>query len=519
MVSDGNPDPGPSDGIHRCMPLLADEIKQALAGDLVPFHMPGHRAGRGFPLDFGRLLSEIDTTELPGTDNLQHPAGILKEAQERAARYFGAAASHFLVNGSTVGLLAMLQAVAGPGDEILVGRDCHRSVLHALQLSGAEPVFVDVHPDGMAGVPCGCTEDRLVEAIRQNRHAKALLLTRPNYYGFAVPLKKIARLLHENGMALLVDEAHGAHFNCGTFFPEPALACGADLVVQSLHKTLPSPTQTAILHEGFSWHGVRPGLMVSSVREALSLFQTTSPSYPLLAGIDAAVRWASESGAEAYLSLVERLDECRKRVHGESRFSFIDPEAGHPLFVRDPTRLVIQARNAGIKLESWLRESCGVFAEMADMNHVVLIATPFHDAADFTRLTDALRDAPECGRDTGQKMDRTDAHATDRTSGCWIIPLPSSEVRPEDSGPFVLPERVVGLQRAVRMKREAVPILGAIGRIAAGTVVPYPPGVVAIAPGERFDSDLVTWLVEQGKAGISVLGMEDGCVSCIMEEK
>ena len=483
----------------RNIPLLADEIKQALAGDLAPFHMPGHRAGRGFSVDFGRLVLEIDTTELPGTDNLQHPTGILKEAQERAARHFGAAASHFLVNGSTVGLLAMLQAVAGPGDTILVGRDCHRSVLHALQLSGAEPVFVEVRPGGMAGVPCGCTEDQLIAAIRQNRHARALLITRPNYYGFAVPLKRIARLLHENGMALLVDEAHGAHFNCGSFFPEPALACGADLVVQSLHKTLPSPTQTAILHEGFSWKGVRPGLMVSSVREALSLFQTTSPSYPLLAGIDAAVRWASEAGAKEYLALMGRLNDCRKRVQEESCFRFLDPLVGQPVFDLDPTRLVIQARNNGMNLESWLRESCGIFAEMADMHHVVLISTPFHDEADFSRLADALRDSPEWGQSSVRKLDQTDACA--------------------DSVSYALPERVIDLQRAVRMRREAVPILSAIGKIAAGTVVPYPPGVVAIAPGERFDSDLVAWLVEQGKAGISVLGMEDGCVSCIMEEK
>jgi len=501
-------------------PLLVDALKRILADVKTPFSMPGHRGGRGFPVSFSDMVSEIDTTELPGTDNLQHPQTILKAAQERAAVHFGAVSSHFLVNGSTVGLLAMLQAVAGPGDEILVGRDCHRSVLHAIQLTGAEPIFIGNCPDGARTMPAGTgfdgtlpfpagtdsdksmpipggpSEAQFMHAIQNNPQAKALLLTRPNYYGVAVPLENIAFQVHAQGMVLLVDEAHGAHFNNSPLFPKPALACGADLVVQSLHKTLPSPTQTAMLHEGVSWQGVRSGLSVSSVREAISLFQTTSPSYPLLAGMDAAIRWASESGREAYRNLFLRLDACRSDIERETRFHLLrasDLPFGVDL---DPTRLVIQAKNHGMQLEAWLREKHGLFAEMADLHQVVLIATPFHDEADFVALIDALRDVPLWEEEQAVHVQK-----------CMEQPVEAD----------MMNVRVMSFHEAVRARREQVPLTVANGRVSARAVVPYPPGVAAIVPGERYGAELVSRLLEQEEKGISLLGMEDGCVSCIME--
>lgn len=492
---------------------LAEALRQVIDKEKVSFHMPGHRAGRGWPADLPSMLARLDTTELAGTDNLHNPTGVLRAAAERAARHFGAGRTYFLVNGSTVGLLAMIHAAAGPGDTLLVGRDCHRSVLHALQLAGVQPCFVEIPRAGTMDLPCGPSPEALEKAVLLHPQARGLLVTRPNYYGLAVSLEAISALLHAKGMLLLVDEAHGAHFTAGLPFPSTALASGADLVVQSLHKTLPAPTQTALLHEGRSWPGVRPGLPVSSVAEALSLFQTTSPSYPLLACIDAAVAWAASSGRQAYGGLIGRIGAFRREMASDSRYHVSDADDVPPGFAADPTRLVVFMENKGIELERMLREIHGIVAEMADMHKVVLITTPFHDEADFRLLADALKQAPE------ESFPRTaplKAMAGSR-SACTACPQPASLSADDDVfHPGGLPECVMTLRDAVCAPREQVPFSLASGRVAARPVAPYPPGIAVIVPGERYEPGLVKWLSGQAAAGISVPGVEDGCVSCVV---
>ncbi len=492
---------------------LAEALRQVIDKEKVSFHMPGHRAGRGWPADLPSMLARLDTTELAGTDNLHNPTGVLRTAAERAARHFGAGRTYFLVNGSTVGLLAMIHAAAGPGDTLLVVRDCHLSVLHALQLAGVQPCFVEIPRAGAMDLPCGPSPEALEKAVLLHPHARGLLVTRPNYYGLAVSLEAISTLLHSKGMLLLVDEAHGAHFAAGLPFPSTALSSGADLVVQSLHKTLPAPTQTALLHEGRSWPGVRPGLPVSSVAEALSLFQTTSPSYPLLACIDAAVAWAASSGRQAYDGLIGRISAFRREMASDSRYHLSDADDVPPGFEADPARLVVFMENKGIELERMLREIHGIVAEMADMHKVVLITTPFHDEADFRLLSDALKQAPD------NSFPFSDSPNAGHGGNSASSPCPEPVSATADEGAFHagrLPERIMTLRDAVCAPREQVPLSQAAGRVAAKSVVPYPPGIAVIVPGERYECERVKWLSDQSAAGISMLGMEDGCVSCVV---
>ena len=493
--------------------LLAEALQQVIAKEKVSFHMPGHRAGRGLPPDLLSMLAGLDTTELAGTDNLQNPTGVLRDAEERAALFFGAKRTYFLVNGSTVGVLAMIQAVAGPGDTLLVGRDCHQSVLHALQLAGVQPCFVETLRSKPKGLPCGPSPRALELAVSLHPHARGLLVTRPNYYGMAVSLEDISKLLHAKGMLLLVDEAHGAHFAAGPPFPATALASGADLVVQSLHKTLPAPTQTALLHEGRSWPGVRSGLPVSSLGEALSLFQTTSPSYPLLACIDSAVCWTAVHGPHAYGILMNRIKTFRQEMAADGRFRLCGSGETLPGFSMDPTRLVVLVENKGIELERWLRETHGVVAEMADRHRVVLIATPFHDKADFKMLSDALKQSPE---GSFPHSSSSGSERIEEGTGPTFPELETMQAAEDDFHAGSVPECVMTLREAVCAPREQVALAKASGRVAARSVVPYPPGIAVIVAGERYGPGCLDWLRNQEGAGIAILGMEDGCVSCVV---
>lgn len=500
---------------------LADTLLRAVAPERLGFHMPGHVGGRGLSEALTGRFGCLDTTELPHTDNLAQPENMLLDAQERAARLFGAARTHFLVNGATGGILAMVQAVVGPGDILLVGRDCHRSVLQAIRLSGATPVFVA--PTRPAGVPvasrtaavgpwlpCGPSSVDWLRAIAAHPEAKALLVTRPNYYGTAVALSGIVRAAHTAGIRVLVDEAHGAHFIASSAFPEPALACGADLVVQSLHKTLPAPTQTALLHEAHTWPGPRRGLPVASLAEAVALFQTTSPSWMLLVMMDAAVGWLANQGETAYAALLDTLRAWRL---SENLFPHIQ-RLGAPHvpdgFRTDPTRLVLYAPRAGTILSQALWQRRGIAVEMADIDHLVLITTPFHNESDFHMLGDALADAVPIVRKAADTVTCESALAAPPEA------TPMNRVPAEANGDDgFLQEQGMSMTEALCQPRHKVLLSLATGCIAAAPVVPYPPGVAAIVPGERFDATVVAELCCLRAAGVSLNGVEDGAVWCV----
>ena len=501
---------------------LADTLIRAVAPERLGFHMPGHAGGRGLPEALIGRFGRLDTTELPHTDNLAQPENMLLAAQERAARLFGAARTHFLVNGATGGILAMVQAVVGPGDVLLVGRDCHRSVLQAIRLSGATPVFVAAtHPAGVPlaaraaavgqpELPCGPSSADWLRAIAAHPEAKALLLTRPNYYGTAVALSGIVQAAHAADIRVLVDEAHGTHFIASDAFPEPALACGADLVVQSLHKTLPAPTQTALLHEAHTWTGPRRGLPVASLAEAVALFQTTSPSWMLLVMMDAAVGWLANQGEAAYAGLLDTLRAWRLPGCVDPRLRRLDASDVPDGFRTDPTRLVLHYPRAGTILAQTLWQRHGIAVEMADIDHLVLITTPFHNESDFHMLGDALTDAVPIAR-----------MAADAVAGEPVLAVPplSRQTKrvPADAGgdEGFLPEQVMSMTEALCKPRQKVPLPLATGAVAAAPVVPYPPGVAAIVPGERFDAAVVAELLRLQAAGVSLNGVEDGAVWCV----
>lgn len=282
---------------------LLEKLQEYRAEDMYPFHMPGHKRK---PLPFPNPYS-IDITEIDGFDNLHHAEGILKEAQERAADLYGSKECFYLVNGSTCGLLAAICAATKKRDKVLVARNCHKAVYHALYLNElqAEYIYPVITKSGIQGQ---IEPEQVKKALLLNPDIAAVILTSPTYEGVVSDINAIAGIAHERGIPLIVDEAHGAHLGFGAGFPENAVRQGADAVIMSLHKTLPSFTQTALLHL------CSERIDKDAVKMYLGMFETSSPSYLFMAGMDSCIRVVKEQGNILFSDYRKLLDDFYREV-------------------------------------------------------------------------------------------------------------------------------------------------------------------------------------------------------------
>jgi lysine decarboxylase len=451
-------------------------------GNFIPFHMPGHILGKGLAEEF-KILGRFDITEIPGSDCLHYPQGVIKEAQELATYCFGAGCTLFLVNGSTSGIHAMILSTVKPGGKLILARDCHVSVLNILAAINAEPVFIQSEMDWENRIPLGVKASHIEEAIKKNSDVQGILITRPSYYGTASELADIVKISRKYNIPLMIDEAHGAHFAFSRRLPETAMNLGADISVQSLHKTLPALTQTAVLH-------INKNSLVNKeiIKTAVSMVQTTSPSYILMTSIDIARQIMEYQGEELYERLYEivykfdlKLSNCRaiKRVglynNCESDFS----------------RINISFKNTeltGFQAEALLREKYGIVAEMADLYNVVFIATPFHTGEDFDRLFNALYElSVEYGKEADFKNSLT----------FW---------------PDTIPERAVPLREAMFGNRREVDLARAAGCLCAQPLIPWPPGIPVLNPGEIITHELIEFIQCHLNQGGTINGVNNSKV-------
>ncbi|MDW7677800.1 MAG: aminotransferase class I/II-fold pyridoxal phosphate-dependent enzyme [Bacillota bacterium] len=480
-------------------PSLAAQLESLMNPPLVSFHTPGHKQGALYrraasaqePL-LPAFLPGLDTTEIPGTDNLHHPTGILRAAQVRAAHFYGSEESFFLVNGSTCGVYAMILAAALPGEEIVISRNAHQSVYHACLLGGITPRYLVPELDPELGLPMGIDAAAVEKALKTWPQVKAVVITRPTYHGYAPDLAAIARTAADNGKLLLVDEAHGAHLRLSERLPADAMACGADAAVQSTHKTLSAFTQAAMLH-------VRGNLLDRDrLRLMLRLFQTSSPSYLLMSSLDAAVRLAQTRGSDMMERLLDNLAELRRQLARMSRLQFSGRPSGNvssqPI---DPTRLWIDLHGTGLsgyELNRHLREEWRIGMELADRRGVLALTSIGNTREELTRLQRALQTLSEKSpADPGAKIDHQAAARQ----------LPELTRHYRD-----LPPAVLSLQAASHAPREAIPLEEAAGRICAESLIPYPPGIPLVVPGEIIRRELIEELKELAEAGIEMIGIQ-----------
>lgn len=468
--------------------------------DYYPYHMPGHKRSRQAG-EMARYF-DIDITEIDGFDDLHHAEGILREAQERANRLYGAEETYYLVGGSTCGVLASIMTAAARGTELLIARNCHKSVYHAailqeLQLHYCYPAVLAAY--GICDGVCAGEIDSLLE---QYPGCKAVVVTSPTYEGILSDIEAIAEVVHGRDKILIVDEAHGAHLGLDPQMPAGAVAAGADLVIHSLHKTLPAMTQTALLH-------VQGGRVDRGrLRRYLAILQTSSPSYVMMASMDCCIRYVEKKGAEGFAQMCRQYDVFCKKIAGckyitigkmtdvsQNVRTCGGPHKKYHMAAWDISRLVIFTSSVswnGRKLYDVLREEYHLQMEMAAGNYVVAIMTIMDTEEGWQRLADALVQID--GR-----IERDTAKDSGRGEGNYSIP----EVR-------MCPAQ------AYEGRREEVPLALAVGRTAADFVNLYPPGIPLLVPGEIMSETLLTQIQESIRMGLCVQGVSEGKVPVLL---
>lgn len=423
-------------------------------------------------------LIKLDVTEIPGTDNLHYPEGAILEAQKLAAKAFGADRTFFLVNGSTCGILAMILTICRPGDKLVVGRDCHRSVVNGMMLAGVEPIFVRPQYDRGFSITTVISPQNLENAIAENPDCAGVLITRPNYYGICSDLEEISKVTRRYGKILAVDEAHGAHLIFNKEFPGSAMQLGADICVQSAHKTLPALTQGAYLHIKSD------KIDIDRLGFNLSVLQTTSPSYIIMAFLDIARAVMGIIGEELLNKLLDNISTLEKALNNPG----VKVMSGRCLenITIDRSRLVINVSGLGLtgfEAEKVLREKNSIQVEMSDLNNIVCITTFADVQEDFEKLTSAINSLTG---NAGEKSDFTRKYDT-----------------------FIKPVQAIGLKDILYCKSKKVKLNTAVGKVSRTMITPYPPGIPAICPGEVISEDIVSYINDIINAGGRINGLDE----------
>ncbi|MBP5426509.1 MAG: aminotransferase class V-fold PLP-dependent enzyme [Clostridiales bacterium] len=458
---------------------IYDMIQKYIAMNPNIFHMPGHKMGSTVASYYKDMI-KWDVTETPLTDDLHDAKGAILKAQKLAARAFGADETLFLINGSTCGIHAMLLATCKHKDKIIVGRDCHKSVFNILAHIGVRAKFVNPVYKRKFGICGGYLAKDIEDALDQNPDATVVVITSPNYYGICSPIQDIARIVHDRGKILVVDEAHGAHFNFCDRLPKSALFCGADMVVQSAHKTLPALTQTAYLHI----KGDR--VDKNKVKRILSMIETTSPSFIFMASLDIARYIMEEEGNIRLTKICDRIDKLKKETQKFAGIKILDDHESE----KDKTRLVINTSELGISgydMQKILATKYNIHVEMADAYNVVCIVTACDSIDGLDKLEFALGEiaSKEVGR-------------------CSINMVPMPKDCP-----------VVDLVDVGDLKRELVLMDDAVGATSYNMIVPYPPGVPLVIAGQIITKEHVVYLKDIYAKGAVINGVYEGRIEIV----
>ena len=450
---------------------------------VVPFDVPGHKRGRGNP-ELARLLGEkcmsMDVNSMKPLDNLCHPVSVIRQAEELAAEAFGAAHAFLMVGGTTSAVQAMVLSVAKRGEKIILPRNVHRSVIGAMVLCGAVPVYVNPQCNDRLGIPLGMTVEDVKKAIEENPDAKAVLVNNPTYYGICSDIRSIVKLAHDHGMYCLADEAHGTHFYFSDQLPVSAMEAGADMAAVSMHKSGGSLTQSSLLLIG-------PNMSEGYVRQIINLTQTTSGSYLLLSSLDISRRNLALRGKETF----EKVRSYAKYARGE-----INDIGGYYAFCRelingdsvydfDVTKLAVHTLDvglAGIEVYDLLRDEYDIQIEFGDFGNFLAYLSIGDRKQDIERLVSALA---EIARRFGKEK---------------------VDLMPQE---YVDPQVAVSPQEAFYADKETVELKDAPGRISGEFVMCYPPGIPILAPGERVTQEIREHIEYAREKGCTLTGAED----------
>ncbi len=468
------------------MPLM-EALERMRHDRLVPFDVPGHKHGKGNPqlTDFlGEKCLSVDVNSMKPLDNLCHPVSVIKEAEELAAEAFGAAHAFFMVGGTTSAVQTMILASVKSGEEIILPRNVHQSVINALVLCGAVPVYINPQMNKKLGIALGMSLDDVKQTILEHPNAKAILVNNPTYYGICSDLKQITQIAHENGLHVLVDEAHGTHFYFGKDMPISAMAAGADMAAVSMHKSGGSLTQSSLLLCGEETNA-------NYVRKIINLTQTTSGSYLLLSSLDISRRNLALWGEETFEKVKNFAQYARDEINAIGDYYAYSKELinGDSVFDYDTTKLSVNTLKlglAGIEVYDLLRDEYGIQIEFGDLGNILAYISVGDKNKNIERLISALSEIRRI-----YKKDNKDMLDTE----------------------YISPVVVISPQEAFYADKVSLPLDKCDGRVCTEFVMCYPPGIPILAPGERITREIIEYIQYAKEKGCVVTGPESMDIS------
>ena len=455
---------------------IINQLKEIVDMDLTSFHMPGHKLGKIYDkLGYSEIVQDIykmDTTEISGTDNLHSPEGIIKKSQERASKAFKSENTYYLINGSTCGIQGAIMSLCSPKDKIIVNRDCHQSVINSCILGDIEPAYILPKVNDKTNILEGVEVQEVLDVIDNNLDAKAILVTYPTYYGKTYDVEKICEYAHEKNMAVIVDEAHGSHLGLSEKLPKTALEQGADIVIQSTHKTLPSFTQSSMIH--IQGNRIDKDKLVTMLR----IIESSSPSYILMSSLELAVDIYETKGKELMEELLLNIDKFRENIQDNE---FIDVYNDD-----DKTKLFVSSKKLGItgyELEIILREKYNIQVELANYYGVLLICTIGNESDDFKIMENALNNISK-----RYYKEKVIEHV---------------------EYPMEIPVKSLSPREAFYKPKKSVKIYESVGKICGEYIVPYPPGISLLSPGEIITKEIIDYILMCNEKGMNVSGIKD----------
>lgn len=467
----------------QCRAPIYEALERFRQMRVVPFDVPGHKRGRGNPelTEFlGSRCVGVDVNSMKPLDNLCHPVSVIRDAERLAAEAFGAAEAFLMVGGTTSAVQSMVLTVCKRGDEIILPRNVHRSVINALVLCGAIPRYVNPEVDPRLGISLGMRREQVQRAIAAYPNAKAVLVNNPTYYGICSDLRAIVKMAHEAGMLCLADEAHGTHFYFGDEFPVSAMAAGADMSAVSMHKSGGSLTQSSFLLAG-------PNVQAGYVRQIINLTQTTSGSYLLMSSLDISRRNLALRGREVFHQVRELAEYARGEINAEGGYYAFGQEMvnGNSVFAFDATKLSVHTLDiglAGIEVYDILRDEYDIQIEFGDIGNILAYLSIGDRRQEVERLVSAMADIR-------RRYQRDPAGML--------------------SQEYIDPEVAASPQEAFYAEKVSLPLRETEGRVCSEFVMCYPPGIPILAPGERITAEILDYITYAQKKGCSMTGPED----------
>ncbi len=453
---------------------------------VVPFDVPGHKRGKGNQ-DLTEFLGEkcvtVDVNSMKPLDNLCHPVSVIKEAEELTAKAFGATHAFFMVNGTTSSVQSMILSACKRGDKIILPRNVHRSVINALVIVGAKPIYVNPEIDKKLGISLGMSIDQVEKAINENKDAVAILVNNPTYYGVCSDIKKIVKMAHDNNMMVLADEAHGTHFYFGENLPVSAISAGADMASVSMHKSGGSLTQSSILLIG---EKIEEGY----VRQIINLTQTTSGSYLLLSSLDISRRNLALNGKQIFEKVLNMAEYARSEINAIGDYYAFSSELinGSSVYDFDRTKLSVHTLDiglAGIEVYDILRDEYDIQIEFGDIGNILAYISVGDRERDIERLVSALYEIKR-----RFKKSKTGMLVQE----------------------YISPEVIKTPQEAFYSEKESVLLENSNGRICSEFVMSYPPGIPILAPGELITENIIDYIKYAKEKGCQLTGTQDSQV-------